>query len=210
MTALILVDLQNDFMPGGSLAVPEGDEIIPIVNQLIHLPFDLIVATKDWHPADHGSFADNHGKCIGEHIQLAGLDQILWPRHCVQGTKGSEFTSGWDITSINKTIYKGIEKNIDSYSTFFDNGHRRSTGLAPYLKEKGIKHLYIAGLATDYCVKYSVMDALQLDFTVDVIIDACRGVNLNANDSKDALETMNKAGATLISFKDLLDLNKAL
>ncbi len=203
--ALLLVDLQNDFMPGGALPVQHGNEIIPLVNQLIQGSFDLIVATKDWHPSDHGSFADNHGKSPGEHVNLAGLDQILWPRHCVQGSHGSEFASGWNTTKIDQVIYKGIERDIDSYSTFFDNGHFRSTGLENYLKEKGIKDIYIAGLATDYCVKYSVLDALQLGFNTYVIIDACRGVNLKPNDSQEAFESMHKAGANLIWFKDVME-----
>lgn len=204
MKALLLVDLQNDFMPGGALAVDRADEIIPLINHLIELPFDLIIATKDWHPFDHGSFADNHDKQPGEHIILAGLDQVLWPRHCVQGSHGAEFAPGWNLTKIDKVIYKGIDKDIDSYSTFFDNGHRRSTGLDHYLKDKGIKELYIAGLATDYCVKYSVMDALHLGFNVYVIKEACRGVNLRSNDSKEAFEKMSCAGATLVSFTDMM------
>ncbi|MDP1881216.1 MAG: isochorismatase family protein, partial [Parachlamydiaceae bacterium] len=107
MKALLLVDIQNDFIPGGALAVSQGDKIIPIINEMIHEPFDLIVATKDWHPYNHGSFASNHGKQVGEHIQLAGIDQILWPAHCVQGTWGAEFAQGWDTTCIDKMIYKG-------------------------------------------------------------------------------------------------------
>lgn len=203
MKALLVVDLQNDFMPGGALPVQHADEIIPIINQLVHEPFDLIVATKDWHPSDHGSFADNHGKQPGEHIKLAGLDQILWPRHCVQGTGGSEFAAGWDSTEIDKVVYKGIDPDVDSYSTFFDNGHRRSTGLTDYLAAKSVKDIYIAGVATDYCVKYSVLDALQLGFNVYVIVDACKGVNLNPDDSELALQKMRTAGATLLSFMDL-------
>lgn len=204
MKALLLVDLQNDFMPGGALAVYKGDEIVPLVNRLLQEPFELIVATKDWHPPDHGSFADNHNRNPGEHTKLAGLEQILWPRHCVQGSFGSEFAPGWDTTKIDKVIYKGLERDIDSYSTFFDNGHRRSTGLESYFKEKGITDIYMAGLATDYCVKYSALDALQLGFNVYVIIDGCRGVNLKPNDSKLALEVMSKAGAHLVSFTDLI------
>lgn len=206
MKALLLVDIQNDFLPGGALAVHQGDEIIPIINEIIHYPFDLVIATKDWHPSDHGSFAVNHGKKPGEHIKLAGLDQILWSVHCVQGTLGSEFAPGWDLTCVDKVIYKGTDPLIDSYSTFFDNGHRKSTGLEIYLRDKGIKDLVIAGLATDYCVKYSVLDALQLGFKPFVVADACRGVNLNPEDSKEALLLMSRGGATILSVKDLKDL----
>lgn len=203
MKALLLVDIQNDFIPGGALAVKEGDEIIPLVNELVHYPFDLIVATKDWHPQNHGSFAANHGKKPGEHVKLVGIDQILWPTHCVQGTPGTDFAPGWDQTSLDKVIYKGTDPSIDSYSTFFDNGHLRSTGLENYLREKGVKDLFIAGLATDYCVKYSVLDALQLGFKPYVIIEACRGVNLQPEDSQQALRLMQQAGATLVSFADV-------
>jgi nicotinamidase/pyrazinamidase len=205
MKALLLVDVQNDFMPGGSLAVHQGDAIIPLLNNLVHYPFDLIVAAKDWHPEQHGSFAKNHNKNPGDHIKLAGLDQILWPAHCVQGTAGAEFAKGWDTTCINKVFYKGTDPLIDSYSTFFDNGHQKSTGLENYLREQGVTELYVAGLATDYCVKYSVMDALQLGFKLYVIVDACRGVNLVAGDSKRALDVMSNAGAKLLAFKDLSD-----
>ncbi len=206
MRALLLVDIQNDFVPGGSLAVNHGNEIIPLINELLHYPFDLIIATKDWHPSDHGSFASNYGKKVGEHVNLAGVDQILWPVHCVQGTRGSDLAPGWDHTKIDKIIYKGTDALIDSYSTFFDNGHRKSTGLENYLREKSVKELYIAGLATDYCVKHTVLDAVQLGFNPYVIVDACRGVNLQPHDSQKALQLMQKAGATLVSFADIKDL----
>src|SRR4051812_17390226 len=125
MKTLILVDIQNDFLPGGSLPVDEGDKIIPIIKELVYLPFDLIIATKDWHPLDHSSFADNHGLRPGKHINVDGIDQILWPRHCVQNTWGAEFASGWDTTKVEKIVYKGIDPHIDSYSTFFDNARLR-------------------------------------------------------------------------------------
>jgi nicotinamidase/pyrazinamidase len=202
--ALLLMDLQNDFLPDGALAVQRGDEILPLINEIIHYPFDLIVATKDWHPADHGSFANNHeGKKIGEHINLGGLDQILWPAHCVQGTKGSEFGPNWDFTVVDKIVYKGTDPLIDSYSAFFDNGHRKTTGLEYYLREKGINEIFIAGLATDYCVKYSVLDALQLGFRPYVIVDACRGIDLSPGDVERALFVMREGGAILLSVKDL-------
>jgi nicotinamidase/pyrazinamidase len=206
MKALILVDIQNDFMPGGALPSPNGNEIVPLVNELIHYPFDLVVASKDWHPASHGSFASNHGKNPGERINLAGADQILWPNHCVQGTWGSEFSPGWDTTQIDKIIYKGTDPNLDSYSVFFDNCHMKSTGLESYLRDKSVKNLFFAGLATEYCVKYSVLDALQLGFHTYVIIDACRGINLKSEDSHQALNKMTQAGAILLSIKNLLKL----
>jgi len=204
MKALLLVDLQNDFMPGGALAAKDGDQIIPLVNALVHAPFDLIVATKDWHPANHGSFADNYGKKVGEHVKLAGIDQILWPRHCVQGTHGSEFAKGWDTSAIDKTVYKGTDPDIDSYSTFFDNGSLKSTGLENYLREHAVDEIYVAGLTTEYCVKYSVIDALELGFKPYVIVDACRGVNLEPHDADKALALMSQAGAQLVKFNDLM------
>jgi len=203
MKALLLVDLQNDFMPGGALAVHEGLEILPVINDLLQQPFDVIVATKDWHPKDHGSFAANQGKQPGDRIMLEGLEQILWPTHCVQGSQGAEFAPGWDSSKVHKTIYKGTDKNTDSYSTFFDNGHRNSTGLFNYLKEKQVKDIFIAGLATDYCVKYSVFDAAHLGLNTYVISDGCRGVNLQPNDSKRAFEEMKQAGAHVIEYKDI-------
>ena len=165
MKALLLVDLQNDFLPGGALAVPEGDQVISVVNSLLKKKiFDCIVASKDCHPLDHGSFAVAHGRQAGQEIDLFGLKQILWPVHCVQGTQGAEFDPGLDTSKIEKIFYKGVEKNIDSYSAFFDNGHRRETGLQAYLHERGVRDLYVAGLATDYCVKYSVLDAAKMGF----------------------------------------------
>ncbi|MFI0435336.1 MAG: bifunctional nicotinamidase/pyrazinamidase [Parachlamydiaceae bacterium] len=207
MKALLLVDLQHDFLPGGALGVNNGGAIIPLINEMIHYPFDLIVATKDWHPADHRSFASHHqGKKPGDIIHLGGIEQILWPDHCLQGAEGSEFAPGWDTTKIDKVIYKGTDPFIDSYSSFYDNGHRKQTGLENYLREKGVQQLFIAGLATDYCVKYSVLDALKLGFRTYVIVDACRGVNLDPQDSEKALQDMRKGGAVLLSFRDLKEL----
>lgn len=204
MTALILVDVQNDFFPGGALAIKDGDKIIPVINQLLTLPFETIIATQDWHPSDHGSFASVHGKQPGEHVTIQGVDQILWPTHCVQGTHGADFAPGWDVQRLQKIIHKGVDKNVDSYSTFFDNEHRRATGLNDYLKEKMIKDVYIAGVATDYCVKFSVLDALELGYNVYVIADACKGVNLIAEDSKKALDDMRYAGAHIIESQHVL------
>lgn len=207
MNALLLVDIQNDFFPGGALTVKGAEEIIPLLKEIVEYPFDLIVAVKDWHPYDHGSFATNHeGRQAGEQISLGGLSQILWPVHCVQGTWGAEFASGWDVSRVDKIFYKGTNPLVDSYSGFYDNGHRLATGLEIYLKDKGVKKIYILGVATDYCVKFSVLDALQLGFESLVVADACRGVNLNPDDSKNAFFQMRQAGASLLSVKDLQNL----
>lgn len=204
MRALVLVDIQNDFLPGGALAVKEGNAILPVVNQLLNKPFDVIVASKDWHPPNHGSFAATHHKKPGEHVILEGLDQILWPTHCVQDTHGAEFASGWSSHKVHEVFCKGTDRKVDSYSTFYDNGHLRTTGLEAYLKGKGVTDLYVAGLATDYCVKYSVLDALNMGFHVYVVRDAVRGVNLSPNDSQEALEEMQKKGAHLIDSKQIM------
>lgn len=201
--ALILVDLQNDFMPGGSLPVPNGHEIIPLANKL-QTYFDLVVATQDWHPANHGSFASNHPEHkIGDIIDLDGIPQILWPDHCVQNSKGAEFVAGLDTSKTHKIFHKGTDPLIDSYSAFFDNAHRRHTGLADYLKENHIEEVYLAGVATDYCAKYSALDACHLGFKVYVIEDACRGINIKPDDVSKAFKEMKSAGAVIIKSGDL-------
>jgi len=203
MKALILVDLQNDFLPGGALAVPNGDEVIPLADEL-QQRFDLVVATKDWHPANHGSFAANHpGKKPGDRIILDGIEQILWPVHCVQNTQGAEFAPSFETSRIAHVFHKGTERNIDSYSTFFDNAHRRHTGLAHYLEKRGIKDIYLMGLALDYCVKYSTLDARHLGLKTYVILDGCRGIDLEPGDIARALDEMKKAGAVLLKSSGL-------
>jgi nicotinamidase/pyrazinamidase len=203
MNALILVDLQNDFMPGGALAVPHGDEVIPVADEL-QQRFDLVVATKDWHPPDHGSFAANHpGKKPGDRIILDGIEQILWPVHCVQNSHGAEFAPSFDISRIAHVFQKGTERNIDSYSTFFDNAHRRHTGLAHYLDQRGIKDIYLMGLALDYCVKYSTLDARHLGLNAYVMVDGCRGIELQPGDIARALEEMKRAGAVLLKSSEV-------
>lgn len=196
--ALILVDLQNDFMPGGALAVAEGDLVVPVANRIArHL--ELVVATQDWHPANHGSFASQHpGKKPGEVIDLNGLPQVLWPDHCVQGSKGAEFHAALDRSRIARVFQKGVDPEIDSYSGFYDNGHRRGTGLAEYLRSLGVAGVTVCGLATDYCVKFTVLDALRIGFSAAVVEDACRGVNLKPGDSDAALDEMRAAGAQVI------------
>jgi len=197
MKTLLLIDIQNDFLPGGALAVPEGDLIVPVVNDLMP-QFDLIVATQDWHPADHGSFAANHpGRSVFEQIELEGMPQTLWPVHCVQNTGGALFAPGLNTRSIAKVFPKGMNARIDSYSGFFDNGHRAATGMSEWLKSRGVTELSVVGLATDYCVKFTVLDALQEGFRLRVVAKACRGVNLVPGDVDRALADMREAGAVI-------------
>jgi len=197
LKVLIVVDVQNDFCPGGALAVPEGDLIIPVINRL-QRKFDLVAATQDWHPRGHLSFASSHRRTPGERIDLDGIDQVLWPDHCVQGTKGAEFAPGLERDRFDRIVQKGTDRRIDSYSGFFDNGHKKSTGLGDYLKEKKASSVYVCGLATDYCVKYTAIDAAGLGFPTSVIRDACRGVNLERDDVKKAFAEMQRKGITVL------------
>jgi len=198
MHALLLIDIQNDFLPGGALAVTGGDEIIPVVNALMP-DFELIVATQDWHPADHGSFAANHpGKAVFETADLHGLPQTLWPVHCVENTGGALFAPGLDTRRIARVFPKGTDARIDSYSGFFDNGHRGDTGLAAWLRGQGVTELTLCGLATDYCVKFTALDALECGFKVNLHAAACRGVNLQAGDCERAVEEMKERGVVVL------------
>lgn len=206
MNALILVDIQNDFLPGGALAVPEGDLVIPIANRL-QAVFPLVVATQDWHPANHSSFAANHpGKKVFEQIELNPGEpgQTLWPVHCVQGTSGAELAAGLQRERIAKIFPKGTDAGIDSYSGLFDNGHRRSTGLGEWLKAKGVTEVFVCGLATDYCVKFTALDADQFGFKTHFIEDASRGVKLQPNDARNAIVEMNRGGIATVQSSDLL------
>jgi nicotinamidase/pyrazinamidase len=203
MKALILVDLQNDFLPEGALAVPHGDEVVPLANEL-QQRFELVLATKDWHPPDHGSFAANHpGKNPGDRIILDGIEQILWPAHCVQNTYGAQFAPTFDTNRVAHVFHKGTDPMIDSYSTFFDNAHRRHTGLAHYLEKRGIQDIYLMGLALDYCVKYSALDTRGLGLNAFVIIDGCRGIELVPGDIDRALAEMKHAGTIVLKSSDL-------
>ncbi len=205
MNALIIVDLQNDFLPSGALPVPHGDEVIQLANEL-QRRFDLVLATQDWHPPNHGSFAANHpGKKPGDRVTLDGIEQILWPVHCVQNTRGAEFAPSFDTSRIAHVFHKGIDPKIDSYSTFFDNAHRRETGLADYLKKRSIKDIYLMGLALDYCVKYSALDAHHLGLNTHVIVDGCRGIELEPGDIGRALDEMRRVGAVLLQSGDVRD-----
>jgi nicotinamidase/pyrazinamidase len=198
MRALILVDIQNDFIPGGALAVPEGDRIVPLASAL-QQKFQIIVATQDWHPRDHGSFAANHpGRKPGDVIELNGLPQVLWPVHCVQETSGAAFVPVLDVSRITQVFRKGTDPAIDSYSGFFDNGHRKSTGMGDWLKARGVSDLFVCGLATDYCVKFTALDGRGLGFNVSLVEDACRGVNLKPDDSAHAIDAMKDAGVRII------------
>ncbi len=205
MKALIITDIQNDFCPRGALAVNEGDQIIPVVNNLIP-HFNVIVAAQDWHPANHGSFAANHSdQQPGNIIDLNGLQQVLWPIHCVQGSQGAEYVATLNKDQIERVFQKGQDPSIDSYSGFFDNGHRNSTGMGEYLKEKGVTETYVVGLATDYCVKYTALDSQDIGFSTTVIEDACRGVEQNSGDIERALEEMRGKGINVIQSHELLN-----
>ena len=202
-TALLLIDLQNDFLPGGNLAVGSGDETIAVANQWLARKgqdFDLAIASQDWHPALHGSFASNQpGKRVGEMGELGGLPQVMWPDHCVQGSFGAEFAKSLNISMIDQVIRKGTDIGIDSYSAFFDNGHRKETHLNSFLRSNHVNQLLILGLATDYCVKFTVLDALELKYEVKLIEPGCRAVNLRPDDGDSALREMALAGAQIIN-----------
>ena len=204
MKALILTDLQNDFCPGGALPVPEGDRVVPLANALQDR-FDLVVATQDWHPANHGSFAANHpGKRPGDVIELAGLPQVLWPVHCVAGTPGAELHPALGRSRIARVFRKATDPTVDSYSGFFDNGRRRATGLDAYLREQGVGEVYICGLATDYCVKFTALDAVALGLTTWLVEDACRGVELHPGDVARAIDAMRAAGVRLVRGEQVM------
>jgi nicotinamidase/pyrazinamidase len=193
-SALVLVDLQYDFCPGGALEVARGDETIAVANREMQR-YDTVVATQDWHPPDHGSFAANNpGKKPFELGELGGLPQIMWPVHCVQGTHGAELHAGLDHARIAHVSRKGTDRGVDSYSGFFDNGKKSSTDLAAWLRAKGITDLAILGLATDVCVKYTVLDAVALGFHVTLIADGCRAVDLKPGDGAKAIAEMRAAG----------------
>jgi nicotinamidase/pyrazinamidase len=203
MRALVLVDLQNDFMPGGALAVPDGDAVVPVANRLMPR-FDLVVATKDWHPPHHGSFASNHpGRKPGEFVHLDGVEQILWPDHCVEDTAGAEFHPDLDQDRIHRVFRKGTNPLIDSYSALYDNAHRQSTGLGEWLSGQGVDEILMLGLATDYCVKYSALDAAEAGFRVAVIEDGCRGIELSEGDVEAALDEMRAAGVEIVKSEEV-------
>lgn len=202
MEALIVIDIQNDFCEGGTLAIKNSNEIIPIINNLIKKfkhNKKLIVATLDWHPINHISFIPTVKNKMKN-------KKIYFPKHCIQNTFGSSFHP--NLLFIKNIIYKGTNPKIDSYSGFFDNYRLNSTNLNIFLKKHNITTLFIAGLATDYCVKYTVLDALFLGYKVYLIADACRGINILPNDSKNAINEMKKAGAIIIKSSDVKNLER--
>jgi len=196
--ALVLVDIQNDFCPGGALAVPDGDAVAPVANRLMSR-VDLVVATLDWHPPEHGSFAANHlGHKVHDRVELGGMPQILWPDHCVQWTGGALLHPGLESRWVARVFPKGTDPAIDSYSGFFDNGHRKATGMGDWLLARGVGELLVCGLATDYCVKATAIDAVHLGFRTILIEDACRGVGLKNTDIPKAMAAMRQAGVLVI------------
>jgi nicotinamidase/pyrazinamidase len=193
---LLVIDVQNDFCPGGALAVPQGDEIIPVVNRLA-ASYAHVLLTQDWHPRGHASFASSHpGKHPFETIEVTYGAQILWPDHCVQGTPGAAFHPGLDIPHAELVLRKGFRSIIDSYSAFRENDHRTATGLAGYLRERGFERVALCGLATDFCVAFSAIDARQAGFEVSVVTSACRGIDVDGSLAQ-AMRSMSEAGVTV-------------
>ncbi len=200
--ALLVIDVQNCFVPGGSLAVKDGDQIVPLINQIAKA-FQNVVLTQDWHTLDHVSFASQHpGKKPFETIQLGYGSQVLWPDHCVQGTEGAAIVTGIDIPHVELIIRKGFHRDVDSYSAFLEADRKTHTGLAGYLRERKIKRVFLCGLATDYCVAWSALDARKFGFQAAVIEDASRGIDLNGSLAK-AWAQMNKAGVKRIQSSDI-------
>ncbi|MGN6465141.1 MAG: bifunctional nicotinamidase/pyrazinamidase [Rhizobiaceae bacterium] len=193
---LIVIDVQNDFCPGGALAVAGGDEIVPLVNDMIGR-FAHVILTQDWHPEGHSSFASQHvGKNPFETMAMPYGEQTLWPDHCMQGSEGAAFHAGLEWTRAELVIRKGFRKGIDSYSAFFENDHKTPTGLAGYLRERGISRVTLAGLATDFCVAYSALDAARSGFEATVVMDACRAIDLGGSLAT-MTEKMKEAGVIL-------------
>ena len=202
--ALLLLDIQHDFMPDGALAVPQGDEVVPVANRLQPC-FDLVVATQDWHPPGHGSFASQHpGHKPFDVVELNGLEQILWPDHCVQGTRGAEFVPELDRSRVARVFRKGTDPGIDSYSGFFDNGHKQATGLGDYLRDRGVNTVYLVGLAEDVCVMYTALDARRLGFQVRVVREGTRPVNAQPGDAERAEQRMVEAGVEFVSAESIV------
>ncbi|MCA9529416.1 MAG: bifunctional nicotinamidase/pyrazinamidase [Myxococcales bacterium] len=201
MKALLLIDVQNDFLPGGALAVLGGDTIIPVINRVLDR-FDLVVASQDWHPPDHGSFASSHpGRQPFDVVDLHGLEQTLWPDHCVQASPGADFAPDLDMRPVEAIFRKGTDPEIDSYSAFHDNGHRKTTGLADYLRGKRVDRVWLTGLAGDICVYFSALDALTEGFETHLILDACQP--LDPATFNDKLTTLKTKGAHLHPSTDV-------
>jgi nicotinamidase/pyrazinamidase len=200
--ALVVVDVQNDFMPGGALAVARGDEVVPVVNRLA-IGFEHVVITQDWHPRDHVSFAANHpGRNPFETISLPYGEQVLWPVHCVQGTAGAALHADLEVTHARLVIRKGYRRDIDSYSAFVEADRKTTTGLAGYLREAGVKRVWCCGLATDYCVAWTALDARAAGFEAVVIEDACRAIDL-AGSLERAWREMQAAGVARMNANEV-------
>lgn len=203
MKALLIVDVQNDFCPGGALAVPGGDKIVPVINKLIN-EFDAIVQTQDWHPEGHSSFASSHkGKDPYDTIEMDYGTQVLWPDHCVQASEGADFHPDLNIKKTQVIIRKGFRKDIDSYSTFFENDQKTTTGLTGYLKQRGITDLYTVGLATDFCVKWSILDGIDEGFKMHIVKDAVMGIDLDGS-VEQAWKEMKEKGVKITTSGELL------
>lgn len=203
MKALLTIDVQNDFCPGGSLAVPSGDTIVPVINKLSQT-FDVVLQTQDWHPQGHSSFASTHdGKEPYDTIKMPYGEQVLWPDHCVQNSEGAAFHTDLNTTRSQLIIRKGFRKEIDSYSAFYENDNETSTGLAGYLRERNIDHLFACGLALDFCVKWSVLDGLKQGFRMTVVEDAVKGIDLDGSVAQ-AWDEMQVAGAQRVQSSELL------
>ncbi len=198
MKVLLIIDVQNDFCPGGALAVGGGNEVVPVINSIIW-KFNRVVATQDWHPADHSSFASNHkGKKPFDEIELNGYRQTLWPDHCVQGSRGADFHPDLNTTLVDLIVRKGTSSDIDSYSAFLENDKKTKTGLDGYLNSIGTTEVFVCGLATDYCVYYSAMDAHMIGFKTAVIIDACRGIDVPEGSLTKVIASMREAGIRIV------------
>ena len=201
--ALLVIDVQNDFCPGGPLAVKEGDVVVPVVNEIMNM-FCKVVATVDWHPKDHVSFASNHpGMKVFDSIEINGVEQVLWPDHCVQGTKGAEIHPGLEDKYFDIILRKGSDPLLDSYSAFYENDRKTPTGIEYYLKNLGVSETYICGLATDYCVFYSAIDSVNAGFNTSLIIDAARGVDVPQGNVNKAVDDMKQAGVTIVRSQEL-------
>jgi nicotinamidase/pyrazinamidase len=204
VNALLIVDLQNDFCPGGALEVPDGDKVVPIINKLSKA-FNIVIQTQDWHPEGHSSFASSHsGKEPFETIEMSYGEQVLWPDHCVQGSEGAEFHPELNTKRSQLIIRKGFRKEIDSYSAFYENDDTTSTGLSGYLREREIDTLHVAGLATDFCVKWSVLDGLKEGFYITVVEDAVKGIDMEGSVAQ-AWDEMQIAGAARVQSSTILD-----
>ena len=201
--ALLIVDVQNDFCPGGALAIHEGDRIIPAINRIQPL-FDTIIATRDWHPPDHVSFAATHpGKHIHDVMDIGGIPQVLWPPHCVSGTTGAAFHPDLETGRFRLILHKGMNPALDSYSVFLENDKKTRTGMDGFLRSLEITRIFLCGLATDYCVLYSALDAISFGFETCVVIDACCGVDVPEGNIEKAIGLMKSSGVSIISSLEL-------